>query len=89
MTDMAPETTRRDRPERHMAFGCWYSSTPGLHHLRLQLFQAADFASGWLQSTRPDIDWLALGWQSNPHFGPVHIMSFALIRGGFRVISVA
>ena len=55
--------------------------------------------SGWLQSTWPDIDWLAhdsghlpemmFGWQSNPHFGPFHILSFALIGGGFWLISVA
>nr|WP_089851953.1 isoprenylcysteine carboxylmethyltransferase family protein [Salipiger marinus] len=55
--------------------------------------------SGWLQSTWPDIDWLAhdsghlpemmFGWKSNPHFGPFHLMSFALIGGGFWLISVA
>ena len=55
--------------------------------------------SGWLQSNWPEIDWLAhdsghlpemmLGWQSNPHLGPFHLLSFALIGGGFWLISVA
>ena len=53
--------------------------------------------SGWLQSTYPGIDWLThdaghlpemlFGWQSNPHFGPFHILSFALIGAGFLLIS--
>jgi protein-S-isoprenylcysteine O-methyltransferase Ste14 len=57
------------------------------------------FLSGWLQSTWPDIDWLAhdsghlpemmFGWRSNPHFGPFHLLSFVLIGGGFWLISVA
>jgi len=55
--------------------------------------------SGWLQSTWPGIDWLAhdsghlpemmFGWGANPHFGPFHLLSFALIGGGFWLISVA
>ncbi|MBA3909904.1 MAG: isoprenylcysteine carboxyl methyltransferase [Rhodobacter sp.] len=55
--------------------------------------------SVWLQWTLPDIDCLAqdswllpemiFGRQSNPHFGPFHILSFALIGGGFWLISVA
>lgn len=57
------------------------------------------FLSGWLQSTWPEIDWLShdsghlpemmLGWGGNPHFGPFHLLSFALIGGGFWLISVA
>ena len=53
--------------------------------------------SGWLQSTYPGIDWLThdaghlpemiFGWRSNPHFGPFHILSFALIGAGFLLIS--
>jgi protein-S-isoprenylcysteine O-methyltransferase Ste14 len=57
------------------------------------------FLSGWLQSTWPDVDWFAhdsghlpemmFGWRANPHFGPFHILSLALIGGGFWLISVA
>ncbi|MEL6217842.1 MAG: isoprenylcysteine carboxylmethyltransferase family protein [Pseudomonadota bacterium] len=57
------------------------------------------FLSGWLQSTYPDIDWFAhdsghllemmFGWEANPHFGPFHLLSFALIGGGFWLISAA
>lgn len=55
--------------------------------------------SGWLQSRFPGIDWLShdaghllemlLGWEANPHFGPFHILSFALIGGGFWLIAAA
>lgn len=57
------------------------------------------FLSGWLQSTWPNVDWFAhdsghlpemmFGWQANPHFGPFHLLSFALIGGGFWLISVS
>lgn len=53
--------------------------------------------SGWLQSHYPDVDWLShdaghllemlLGWEGNPHFGPFHLLSFALIGGGFWLIA--
>lgn len=53
--------------------------------------------SGWLQSAYPGIDWLThdaghlpemiFGWRANPHFGPFHILSFALIGAGFLLIS--
>jgi len=55
--------------------------------------------SGWLQSKYPGIDWLAhdsghllemlVGWKANPHFGPFHLLSFALIGGGFILLSAA
>lgn len=55
--------------------------------------------SGWLQSTYPDINWLAhdsghllemtLGWKSNPHFGLFHMLSLFFIGGGFLVLSMA
>ncbi len=55
--------------------------------------------SGWLQANYPGIDWLShdaghlpemlFGWQGNPHFGPFHLLSFALIGGGFVLISAA
>ncbi len=55
--------------------------------------------SGWLQSRYPGIDWLAhdsghllemlFGWRGNPHFGPFHLLSFALIGSGFILISAA
>ena len=57
------------------------------------------FLSGWLQSSYPDIDWLAhdsghllemmFGWKSNPHFGLFHLLSFVLIGGGFLLLSAA
>lgn len=57
------------------------------------------FLSGWLQSRYPNIDWFAhdsghllemmFGWQANPHFGPFHLLSFALIGGGFILLSAA
>jgi protein-S-isoprenylcysteine O-methyltransferase Ste14 len=53
--------------------------------------------SGWLQSRYPNVDWFAhdsghlleimFGWRANPHFGPFHLASFALIGGGFILIS--
>lgn len=55
--------------------------------------------SGWLQSRYPGVDWLShdgghlleeiFGWQTNPHFGPFHILSFVLIGAGFILISAA
>lgn len=55
--------------------------------------------SGWLQSRFPDVDWFShnaghhlemlFGWKANPHFGPFHVLSIALIGGGFILISRA
>jgi len=55
--------------------------------------------SGWLASRFPEVNWLThdaghllemtLGWRGNPHFGPFHIASFALIGLGFWLLSVA
>lgn len=55
--------------------------------------------SGWLQSRFPGVDWFShdaghllemmFGWKANPHFGPFHVLSFALIGGGFLLISAA
>jgi protein-S-isoprenylcysteine O-methyltransferase Ste14 len=55
------------------------------------------FLSGWLQSRFPGIDWFShdaghllemmFGWKTNPHFGPFHVLSFALIGGGFVLIA--
>jgi protein-S-isoprenylcysteine O-methyltransferase Ste14 len=55
--------------------------------------------SGWLQSRYPEVNWLAhdsghlpemiFGWSSNPHFGPFHLVSLALILGGFVLLSTA
>lgn len=57
------------------------------------------FLSGWLQSNFPNIDWLAhdsghllemmFGWESNPHFGPFHLLSLVFIGGGFILLSAA
>lgn len=55
--------------------------------------------SGWLSSRFPEVNWLShdaghvlemmLGWTSNPHFGPFHLLSFVLIGGGFWLLSRA
>lgn len=55
--------------------------------------------SGWLQSAFPDTNWFAhdaghlpemlFGWETNPHFGPFHILSFVLIGAGFLLLSAA
>ena len=54
--------------------------------------------SGWLQTRYPGVDWFShdaghllemmLGWKTNPHFGPFHILSYIFIGGGFILISV-
>ena len=53
--------------------------------------------SGWLQSRYPNVDWFShdaghllemmFGWKTNPHMGAFHLLSFAVIGGGFIVIS--
>jgi protein-S-isoprenylcysteine O-methyltransferase Ste14 len=53
--------------------------------------------SGWLQSRYPNVDWFShdaghllemmFGWKANPHMGPFHLLSFAVIGGGFIMIS--
>lgn len=55
--------------------------------------------SGWLQSAYPEINWfdhdsghlleMTLGWKSNPHLGPFHMLSLAFIGIGFWVLSAA
>jgi protein-S-isoprenylcysteine O-methyltransferase Ste14 len=55
--------------------------------------------SGWLGSRLPQVDifsheaghlWHTLfGWQGNPHFDPMHLASYALIGGGFWLLSAA
>ena len=55
--------------------------------------------SGWLVHQYPGIDFLThdaghlletlFGWRANPHFGPFHILSFALIGGGFWMLARA
>lgn len=55
--------------------------------------------TGWLQSRYPGVDWfthdsghlleMLFGWKANPHFGPFHLVSFALIGGGFVLLSNA
>ena len=57
------------------------------------------FLSGWLQTRFPDVDWFAhdsghllemmFGWRANPHFGPFHAVSIALIFAGFWLLSAA
>lgn len=55
--------------------------------------------SGWLQSRFPELDLLShesghlwntlLGWDINPHFDPLHILSNVLIVFGFFVLASA
>ena len=55
--------------------------------------------SGWLTSRFPAVDWtshdaghlleMMFGWRANPHFGPFHLLSFALIGGGFWLLSAS
>lgn len=55
--------------------------------------------AGWLQSRYPGVDWLShdaghllemlFGWKANPHFGPFHLLSFALVVGGFALLARA
>lgn len=55
--------------------------------------------SGWLSSKFPGVNWMShdaghlfemiFGWRANPHFGPFHLASFALIGGGFWLLSAA
>ena len=55
--------------------------------------------SGWLSTRFPGIDWLShdsghlletiLGWKSNPHFGPFHLISNILIAAGFWLLASA
>ncbi|MCK0506479.1 methyltransferase family protein [Aromatoleum anaerobium] len=55
--------------------------------------------SGWLSSRFPGVDFLAhdsghlletmVGWRSNPHFGPFHLLSTVFIVGGFWLLAKA
>ena len=55
--------------------------------------------SGWLQSRYPGADvfsheaghlWHTLfGWKGDPHFDPLHILSFGFIGGGFILLASA
>jgi protein-S-isoprenylcysteine O-methyltransferase Ste14 len=55
--------------------------------------------SGWLGSHYPGIDLFShdaghlwhtlLGWQGNPHFDPLHILSNLLVAGGFIILASA
>ena len=55
--------------------------------------------SGWLATRYPGLDLLShnnghlwetlLGWQGNPHFNPLHILSNLVIAGGFILLSAA
>jgi len=55
--------------------------------------------SGWLQNRIPGLNPFShdaghlletlFGWRANPHFGPFHLLSFALIGGGFMLLSSA
>lgn len=55
--------------------------------------------SGWLQSRYPGLDLLShdaghlwqtiFGWNVDPHFNPLHMLSIAFIFGGFLLLSAA
>jgi protein-S-isoprenylcysteine O-methyltransferase Ste14 len=53
--------------------------------------------AGWLQRRYPGLDLLShdaghlwttvLGWQGNPHFNPLHLLSGVFVAGGFVVLA--
>ncbi|MBK5101027.1 MAG: isoprenylcysteine carboxylmethyltransferase family protein [Desulfobacteraceae bacterium] len=55
--------------------------------------------SGWLGSRYPEVDWFShdashllqtlLGWRGDAHFGPLHLLSYILILGGFILLSAS
>lgn len=55
--------------------------------------------SGWLARHYPQVNWMShdaghllemmFGWRANPHVGPFHIASFALIGAGFWLLGQA
>lgn len=55
--------------------------------------------SGWLAAQYPGLDLFShdaghlwgtlLGWQGDPHLGPMHLLSYAFIGGGFILLSAA
>ena len=55
--------------------------------------------SGWLSSTFPGLNFFShnaghlpetlLGWKGDPHFSPLHILSYIFIGGGFILLSSA
>jgi protein-S-isoprenylcysteine O-methyltransferase Ste14 len=55
--------------------------------------------SGWLVKQFPGVDWLShdaghlwntlSGWDINPHFDPLHMLTSVLIFGGFILLSAA
>ena len=55
--------------------------------------------SGWLQHRNPGLDLLShnaghlwetlLGWRGDPHLNPLHLLSNALIAGGFVLLAAA
>lgn len=56
-------------------------------------------ASGWLGSRFPEVDFLShnsghlwqtlLGWKGNAHFGPLHLISDALVLAGLFLLAAA
>lgn len=55
--------------------------------------------SGWLSAHYPGVNFFAhdaghlletlFGWRTHPHFGPFHLLSYALIGGGFVLLASA
>ncbi|HRP97975.1 MAG TPA: isoprenylcysteine carboxylmethyltransferase family protein [Rhodocyclaceae bacterium] len=55
--------------------------------------------SGWLSSRFPSVDWFShdaghllemiFGWETNPHFGPFHLLSTVFIVAGFWLLAKA
>jgi protein-S-isoprenylcysteine O-methyltransferase Ste14 len=43
----------------------------------------------WLSHDAGHVLEMIFGWRANPHFGPFHIVSFALVGGGFWLLSRA
>jgi protein-S-isoprenylcysteine O-methyltransferase Ste14 len=89
-----PQTTRNWR-----SFGAFSAFLVALFAEMYGFPLSIYFLSGWLQSRYPGVDWFShdaghllemmFGWKTNPHFGPFHVLSFALIGGGFVLIASA
>jgi protein-S-isoprenylcysteine O-methyltransferase Ste14 len=93
LTFFKPQTTRDWR-----SFGAFSAFLVALFAEMYGFPLTIYLLSGWLQTRFPSVNWfshdaghlleMVFGWRANPHFGPFHILSFALIGGGFALISV-
>lgn len=78
--------------------GFWRSRS-GLAFIAFGIVAAISLLSGWLQMHWPEVRWfnhdaghlpeMMPGPGINPHFGPFHVLSTALIIGGFWMVAAA